>query len=106
LEQVLFDLTLVKQCALVVEDNGAGMAQANTMIQDCMFQITRIEELLEMAGLQDILYYTVHRKEQEFQRKIKLQEDLAEQENQQNTILESRSIGKILYEVLLNTESI
>ncbi|XP_002042396.2 uncharacterized protein LOC6618098 [Drosophila sechellia] len=92
LEQVLFDLTLAKQCALAVQNNGAGLAQVNTMVQDCIFQITRIEELLEMAGLQDILYYTMHRKEQEFLRIIKLQEDLAEQENQQNTILESRSI--------------
>ncbi|XP_039499086.1 neurofilament medium polypeptide isoform X2 [Drosophila santomea] len=92
LEKELFELKLIEQCASQVKDNDVKMAQANTIAQDCMFQILQIEELLERAGVQDILYYTVHRKEEEVLRQMKLEEDSAEQEDEQNTTLESRSV--------------
>ncbi|EDX02624.1 neurofilament medium polypeptide isoform X1 [Drosophila yakuba] len=92
LEKELFELKLIEQCASQVKDNDVKMAQANTIAQDCVFQILQIEELLERAGVQDILYYTVHRKEEEVLRQMKLEEDSAEQEDEQNTILESRSV--------------
>ncbi|XP_026838088.1 uncharacterized protein LOC6550190 isoform X2 [Drosophila erecta] len=92
LEQMLFDLMLAKQCALEAKDNCASLAQANTIMQDCIFQILQIEELLGMTDLQDILYRTVHCMEQELQNQMKMDEDLAEHEDHQNTILESRSI--------------
>ncbi|XP_043660065.1 eukaryotic translation initiation factor 5B isoform X2 [Drosophila teissieri] len=92
LDQELFELMVIEQCASQVKDNDVQMTKANTITQDCMFQILQIEDLLEMASVQDILYHTVHRKEQEVLRQMKLDDDSAEQEDEQNSILESRSI--------------
>ncbi|XP_037724322.1 glutamic acid-rich protein [Drosophila subpulchrella] len=92
LEVMMIDAMLVKQGTVNLKEAADEKNKANTMIQDCMGQIMQMEQLLEDAGLQNILYYTIQRKEREAEQKMAVLADLADHEEEQNAILEDRDI--------------
>ncbi|XP_017067313.1 acidic leucine-rich nuclear phosphoprotein 32 family member B [Drosophila eugracilis] len=75
MEEPLLDVTPVKLGAANFKENEDIMKQTKAMMQHCMFQINRMEHLLEKAGLQNIIYYAVQRKDLHAQSQIKLLKD-------------------------------
>jgi len=95
LEELMIDTMLAKQGSVNLKKAADDKNKANTMVQNCIGQIMQMEQLLEDAGLQNILYYTVQRKEHEAEQKMAVLADLAAHEEEQNAILEDRDISKI-----------
>ncbi|KAH8354791.1 hypothetical protein KR084_008104 [Drosophila pseudotakahashii] len=102
LEELMIDVTVIKQGELIAKNTVDDMGEANEMMQGCLAQITEMENLLKEVGLEDSLYYTVERQEQRVERKLKVHEAHVAHGNKQNAILESRDLVKELRRHQLN----